>query len=58
MKKSTKIIITVISVIVLFILTAVISGLRQEAGFSTPGFLGIILFAGFLGGMRAIWKKR
>lgn len=57
MEKSTKIIITVIIVVVFIALFAVISGIRSDAGAATPGIIGLILFAALIGGLRAVWKK-
>ena len=57
MEKSTKVIITVIIVVVFIALFAVISGIRSDAGAATPGIIGLILFAALIGGLRAVWKK-
>ena len=57
MEKSTKIILTVIIVVVFIILSAVVTGIRNDSGAATPGIFGIILFAALIGGLRAVWKK-
>ena len=57
MEKGTKIIVTIIIVVVFIILSAVVSGIRNDAGAATPGIFGIILFAALIGGLRAVWKK-
>ena len=57
MEKSTKIILTIIIVVVFIILSAVVTGIRSDAGAATPGIFGIILFAALIGGLRAVWKK-
>ena len=57
MEKSTKIIVTIIIVVVFIVLSAVVTGIRSDAGAATPGIFGIILFAAFIGGLRAVWKK-
>jgi hypothetical protein len=57
MEKSTKIILTVIIVVVFIILSAVVTGIRSDSGAATPGIFGIILFAALIGGLRAVWKK-
>lgn len=57
MEKTTKIIVTVVAVSLFFILSAVVTGVRSDAGHSTPGFLGIILAVALIGALRAIWKK-
>jgi len=33
-------------------------GIRESSGHRTPGMLGLILFAGLVGAIRAIWKKQ
>ena len=48
MQKSTKVIVTIVAVALFFILSAVVTGVRSDAGYSTPGFLAIILFGSAL----------
>jgi len=57
MEKGTKIILTIIIVVVFIGLSAVVTGIRNDAGAATPGIFGIILFAALIGGLRAVWKK-
>ena len=57
MEKSTKIILTIVLVVVCIVIFAAISGMRSAAGNSTPGILGLIVVAGTIGGIKAIWKK-
>jgi O-antigen ligase len=57
MKKTSKIIVTVVAIVVFIFLFAIIVGVRGDAGHSTPGMLGLILFAALIGAIRAIWKK-
>lgn len=57
MEKTTKIIVTVVAIVLFIIPSAVITGVRSDAGHSTPGFLGIILVFALVGALRAIWKK-
>ena len=57
MEKSTKIIVTIIIVVIFIVLSAVVTGIRNDAGAATPGIFGIILFAALVGGLRAVWKK-
>ncbi len=57
MSKLSKIVVTLGVVFVFFIVFAAIVGFRSEAGFKTPGILGLIVFAGMVGALRAIWKK-
>lgn len=57
MEKGTKIIVTVIIVVVFIGLSAVVTGIRSDSEAATPGIFGIILFAALIGGLRAVWKK-
>ncbi len=57
MEKSTKIILTIIIVVVFIVLSAVVTGIRSDSGAATPGIFGIFLFAALIGGLRAVWKK-
>lgn len=57
MKKTSKIIVTIVAIIVFFFIFAIIVGVRREAGYSTPGMLGLIAFSGLIGGLKAVWKK-
>lgn len=58
MSKLAKIIITIIIVVIAIVLTAVISGARNAAGYTTPGIFAIIVLAGAIGGIRAVWKQQ
>lgn len=57
MSKVSKVLVTLGVVFVFFILFAAIVGIRGEAGHKTPGILGLIVFAGMVGALKAIWKK-
>ena len=57
MKKATKIIITIISIVVFLFLFAILISIRQANGFRTPGMLGLILFAALIGAIRAVWHN-
>lgn len=57
MGKASKIIVTIVCVIVFIALTAVVSGIRSDAGTATPGILAIILMIALIGALRAVWKK-
>lgn len=57
MNKLAKILVTIVALFVFFLLFAAIVGSRSDAGHQTPGFLGVILFAALIGGIRAIWKS-
>ena len=57
MSKLAKILVTVGVLFVFFLLFSVVVGTRADSGQNTPGILGLILFAGVIGAIRAIWKK-
>lgn len=58
MNNLSKITITIIVAILFIALFSLIIGSRQNEGHQTPGFLGLIIFAGMVGAIRAIWKKK
>lgn len=57
MSKISKIIVTIIIVVVFLVLDVIIVGTRSDAGYSTPGPFGLIIFWGLIGAIRAVWKK-
>ncbi|MCQ2960598.1 MAG: hypothetical protein MJ198_10510 [Bacteroidales bacterium] len=57
MSRLAKIVVTILVVMVFIVLFAAIDGVRQSSGAHTPGILGLIVFAGMIGAIRAIWKK-
>lgn len=57
MNKASKIIVTIVIIVVFIFLYAIIVGVRSEAGNSTPGILGLVVFAGMIGAIRAVWMK-
>ena len=58
MSKTAKILVTVLVIVVFIILFGAIVGVRSDAGHTTPGILGLIVFAGVIGAVRAIWKSK
>ena len=58
MNKVTKILVTAIAVIIFIVLLGALIAIRESSGHRTPGMLGLILFAGLVGAIRAIWKKQ
>lgn len=58
MNKASKILVTIVVIIVFIILFAIISAIRMERGNHTPGIMGLIVFAGMIGALTAIWKKK
>ena len=57
MSKLAKIIVTIVVIFIALILNTVVMELRKEAGFSTPGFWGILIAFACVGALSAIWKK-
>jgi len=51
----SKVIVTIGIIIGFIFLFGVIVASNKGGG--TPGFLGLILFAGMVAGIRAVWKK-
>ena len=58
MSKTTKILVTVLLLVLFFAIFSAIVGVRSDSGNSTPGILGLIVFAGMIGAIRAIWKSK
>lgn len=57
MSKAGKIAATLVVLLVFIILFSIVVGVRTDAGGSTPGFIGLILFVAVVFGIRAIWKS-
>lgn len=57
MKNTSKIFVTIIIIVVFLILFTVIVGTQSNGGKTTPGILGLIVFAGMVGGIKAVWKS-
>lgn len=57
MSKVSKIVVTIFVVVVTVLLFGVIVGMRESAGYTTPGPLGMIVMLGAYGAIRAVWKK-
>lgn len=58
MNKTSKIIVTAVIIVVFFFVFAAIVGIRGDAGYKTPGMLGLIVFAGMIGAIKAVWGKK
>lgn len=58
MSKAAKILVTALVIVIFIILFGAIVGVRSDAGHSTPGIFGIMVFAGLIGAVRAIWKSK
>lgn len=57
MKKSAKILTTIILVVIFLIIFAIILFIRQSNGYRSAGMLGVILGFGLLAALGAVWKK-
>lgn len=53
----TRVIVTIIVIILFFVVFGAIVGVGESSGHSTPGILGLIVFAAMIGALRAIWRK-
>lgn len=58
MSKTAKYLVSALVIFLFIIIFTVIVGVRTDAGSSTPGILGLIVFAGLIGALRAIWKSK
>lgn len=57
LSQTNKILLTVGAVMLFIGLSAVITGIRSDAGYATPGFFAIVLLMVFIIALRTIWKK-
>ena len=57
MSKLAKVLFTAVILVIFIAIFAVITGVRGDAGHSTPGIVGLLVFAGMIGGIRAVWKS-
>ena len=57
MSKLSKILVTLLVIVVFIFLFAAVGEMSRQAGMRGPGILGLIVFGGMIGAMRAIWKK-
>lgn len=58
MSKTAKYLVTALVIFLFIIIFAAIVGVRSDAGNSTPGIFGLLVFAGLFGALRAIWKSK
>ena len=58
MSKTAKYLVTALVIFLFIIIFAAIVGVRSDAGNSTPGIFGLLVFAGLIGALRAIWKSK
>ena len=57
MEKTTKIIVTIVAIVIFFIVFGLINAGRQSQGFHTPGILGVVAMCVLIAALRAVWKK-
>lgn len=57
MKKTSKIIVTVVAIIIFFVLHSIVVLVREQSGYHTPGMIGVILLVALVGSLVAIWKR-
>lgn len=58
MNKLTKTLVTIALIVVFILLFGIVSAISTQSGKRTPGFLGVILFVGLYGALKAIWKTK
>lgn len=58
MSKASKTVVTIVLVLVFILLFSVVAGVSHDNGGRTTGVFGLILVAGLIGGLRAIWKNK
>lgn len=57
MNKTAKYLVTALVVFLFIVIFGAIAGASSYAG-RTPGIFGLIVFAGLIGAIRAIWKSK
>jgi hypothetical protein len=57
MEKSTKIIVTIVAIVIFIIVFALINVGRQSQGHHTPGILGVVAMCVLIAALRAVWKS-
>ena len=57
MVKTTKIIVTIVAIVIFFIVFGLINAGRQSQGFHTPGILGVVAMCVLIAALRAVWKS-
>lgn len=58
MSKMSKIIVTIVVILLFIILTVINHIIRENAGYKTPGIMGLIVFGAMIGALRAVWKNK
>lgn len=57
MEKTTKIIVTIVAIVIFFIVFGLINTARQSSGHHTPGILGTVALFVLIAALRAVWKS-
>lgn len=57
MKSTSKVIVTIVALVVFFFIFSAIVGVSSEAGHGGPGILGLAMFAALVGVLKSVWKK-
>ena len=57
MNQGAKILVTIGVIILFMLIFTPVTIMREEAGAAGPGIIGLILFAGLIGAIKAIWKN-
>lgn len=58
MSKTAKYLVSALVIFLFIIIFSAIAGIRSDSGNSTPGIFGLLVFAGLIGALRAIWKSK
>lgn len=58
MNKASKILVTIVVIVVFMILSLLIQTVREGAGHQTSGIMGMIVMAAMIGALSAVWKKK
>ncbi|MBP3299503.1 MAG: hypothetical protein J6L73_07490 [Muribaculaceae bacterium] len=58
MSKTAQYLVSALVIFLFIIIFGAIVGIRTDNGNSTPGIFGLIVFAGLIGALRAIWKSK
>ena len=57
MSKLSKILVTIVVIVLFLGIFTILSGVASSSGGHVPGVIGLIIFGGMFGAIRAIWKK-
>ena len=56
MNKTSKVIITIIAIVLVLVIFVGLSASMSDSGGNVPGIIGLILFGGLYFGLKAMWK--